>query len=108
MTQRSEANIQRDIMLALSEAGCLVWRNNTGAYTDPRSGAYIRYGVGGKGGADLIGITPAGKFLAVEVTSKTGRTTTEQTNFVCAVLQAGGIAGVCRSADDALDLIKQQ
>lgn len=111
MTQRSsqsEANIQRLIMLALSEAGCLIWRNNTGAYTDPRSGFYIRYGVGGAGGADLLGLTPDGRFLAVEVKSTKGRVSKNQQFFIDAVNKNNGIAGVCRSAQDALDLINKK
>ena len=66
---KREQNIQKLIMLALSEAGCLVWRNNVGSYTTV-DGAFIRYGVGGVGGSDLIGIyKPTGQFLAIEVKS---------------------------------------
>lgn len=108
MTQHSEAFIQKQIMLALSDAGCLVWRNNTGAYKDARSGAFVRYGVGGAGGADLIGMAPDGRFLAVEVKSEKGRPTKLQINYINAVNKQGGIAGICRSAQDALDLINQK
>ena len=102
-----ETDIMRACMLALSEAGCLVWRNNCGSYTDPRSGSFVRYGVGNPGGSDLIGITPCGRFLAVEVKTKTGRLRPEQQRFIDAVIAKGGIAGVARSAEEALDLLRR-
>ena len=101
---KREQNIQKSIMLALSEAGCVVFRNNIGSYTNS-DGYFIRYGVGGVGGSDLIGWTAAGRFLAVEVKSPKGRPTKDQLNFIEAVKLAGGIAGVCYSVQDALDLL---
>lgn len=98
---RSEANILNDCMVALSQAGCLIWRNNVGAWKDP-SGRVIRYGVGGKGGADLLGIAPDGRFLAIETKTAKGRIRPEQLTFITAVQRAGGRAGVARSADDAI------
>lgn len=101
-----ESTIQKQIMLALSDAGCLIWRNNSGAYTDQRSGSFVRYGVGQPGGSDLIGITAAGRFLAVEVKTPKGRPTKQQLQFIEAVRSKGGIAGICRSPEDALQLIR--
>lgn len=100
----SESNLMKAIMLALSEAGCTVWRNQSGAYTDPRSKNFIRYGVG-VGGSDILGIAPNGKFLAVEVKTATGRPTKEQLNFIDVINKRGGIAGIARSVNDALALI---
>lgn len=98
----SEANIQQEIRLALSGAGHLIFRNNIGAYKCPKTGRLIRYGVGDKGGSDLIGITKSGRFLAIEVKSQTGRVRPDQTNFILAIRSKGGYAGVARSAEDAL------
>lgn len=100
---KSEANIQNEIMIALSKAGCLVWRNNVGAWKDP-SGRVIRYGVGGKGGSDLLGVATDGRALAVECKTATGRIRPEQELFIAAVQKAGGRAGVARSVDDALKI----
>lgn len=111
-----ESNIQRLIMLATSEAGSTMFRNNIGAYTTP-DGYRVKYGVGNPGGADLIGITPVtitpdmvgrtvGVFTAIEVKTKTGKPTAQQLNFRRVILENGGIAGITRSADDALALIK--
>ena len=102
---KREQNIQKLIMLALSEAGCLVWRNNVGSYTTV-DGAFIRYGVGGVGGSDLIGIyKPTGQFLAIEVKSPKGKPSAAQLNFIEQVRAAGGIAGIARSPDDAVQLL---
>lgn len=100
-----ESDIMRACMIALSGAGCLVWRNNVGVLPDSQ-GIPVRFGLC-VGSSDLIGITGDGTFLAVEVKSKTGRIRPEQQRFIDAVKSMGGIAGVARSPDDALDLINK-
>lgn len=113
----SEADIQRQIMLALSEADCTIWRQNTGlawvgdavmlANGDVLLKKPRRLHVGlCNGSSDLIGIMPDGRFLAAEVKSKTGRVSIDQERFVEVVKQRGGVAGVCRSVGDALELLK--
>ena len=99
-----ESDIQRLIMLALSEAGCLIWRNNTGVLKNA-AGIPIKFGLC-VGSSDLIGITPAGRFLAVEIKTCKGRATPEQLRFIEAVRARGGIAGIARSPQDALDLLR--
>ena len=100
-----ESDIQRLVMLALSEAGCLIWRNNTGCLKN-QAGIPIKFGLC-VGSSDLIGITPDGEFLAVEIKTPTGRATPEQNRFITAVRSRGGIAGIARSAADALALLAQ-
>jgi len=95
-----EATIQARILMALSEAGCLVWRQDTGAYRAP-SGALVRYGLC-VGSSDIIGLAPDGTFLAVEVKTDTGRSTDAQKRFIAAVQAKGGRAGIARSADEAV------
>jgi len=96
----AETNIMNACMVALSVAGCLVWRNNAGVLKDA-SGRPIRYGLC-VGSADLIGVAPDGKFLAVEVKTATGRTSEAQDRFIAAVLRLGGRAGVARSPEGAV------
>ena len=60
-----------------------------------------------EGSADLIGIAPGGRFLAIEVKTDKGRATIEQQRFINAVLTAGGIAGIVRSPQEAVSLITQ-
>lgn len=98
-----ETDIMRACMLALSEAGCVVWRNNSGCLKDAR-GVPVRFGVGSPGGSDLIGIYK-GRFCAFEVKTPKGKATDAQLNFIAAIIKNGGIAGVVRSPQDALDLL---
>lgn len=112
-----ETKLQRLIMLALSEAGCTVFRNETGVFwagkvihKEPQAVTLgnarpIPCGLA-VGSSDIIGISPNGKFLAAEVKTPKGRVRPEQTKFIEAVIRAGGIAGIVRSVEDALDLIK--
>jgi len=98
-----ESNIQALILLALSNAGCIIFRNNVGCLPD-RTGRPVRYGVGGNGGSDLIGIAPDGKFLAIEVKTALGQPTDAQLNFIQAVQRQGGRAGIARSAAEAVEI----
>lgn len=112
-----ETSIQNAILLALSQAGCTVWRNETaGAWvgkvihkdssgtTTLANARMIKAGLC-TGSSDIIGICPDGRFLAVEVKAGTGRTTDEQARFIAAVRKTGGVAGVARSPADALLLL---
>lgn len=111
-----ETIIQRAIMLALSEAGCIIFRNETaGAWVGKKihqagqqvtlaDARMIRFGLC-IGSSDIIGMTPEGMFLAIEVKTKTGRATKEQLNFIERVIQQGGKAGVARSPDEALRIL---
>ena len=125
-----ESDIQRLVMLALSEAGCTVWRNNVAkawvgdkliwqangnlTIVNPR---VLHAGLC-KGSADLIGIAPVviteqmvgstvGLFLAPEIKADKGSATPEQGCFMDHVRLKGGIAGICRSPQDALALLAQ-
>ena len=105
MTVRSEANVLNDCMIALSAAGCLVWRNNTGALPDRTgSGRIVKFGLC-KGGSDILGLAPDGRFLAVECKAATGRATPDQLRFIDAVNRHGGRAGIARSAQEAVDIV---
>ena len=112
-----ETKLMRLIMVALTQAGCLVFRNETsGAYVgkvihkDARivtlaNAQMMTFGLC-VGSSDIIGIhNPTGRFLAVEVKTKTGRASKEQINFIEQVRAANGIAGIARSVEDALRLI---
>ena len=110
----SEQQIQQHIRLACSTGDTRLFRNNTGTLKD-QNGRPVQFGLA-KGSADLIGwttrtITPdmvgqqVAVFLSIEVKTPTGRIRPEQQQWLDAVQAAGGIAGVARSVDDALDLL---
>lgn len=102
---KSEQNIQSEIMIELSKSGCLIFRNNVGALKDA-FGRLVRYGVGGKGGSDLIGVCPDGKIICVEVKKHGCNPSDDQLRFIEAVRAKGGRAGVARSVEDALRILE--
>lgn len=115
-----ETKLMRLIMVALTQADCLVFRNETaGAYVgrvihkDARivtlqNAMLMTFGLC-VGSSDIIGIhKPTGRFLAVEVKTKTGRASKEQINFIEQVRAANGIAGLARSVQEALDLLPRE
>lgn len=111
-----ETKLMNRILIALSNVGCVVWRNETaGAWVGKvihketnqvtlTNASMMRFGLA-LGSSDIIGIAPCGRFLAIEVKTKTGRPTHQQLGFIEAVRKNGGIAGIARSVQDALDLI---
>lgn len=111
-----ETRIQRNIMIAISQAGHTVWRNETGSFwtgkvihKDNRTvtlanAQMIPCGLC-RGSSDLVGLTSKGIFFAIEVKTPKGRTSKEQDAFLHRVREQGGIAGVARCPQDALDLL---
>ena len=92
-----------DCRVAMSKAGGMVWRNNTGALKDPK-GRLVRFGLC-VGSSDIIGIAPDGVFVAVECKTDRGRVTDQQERFIANVRRQGGRAGVARSADEAVRIM---
>lgn len=98
-----ESQLQDEIRLALGRIpGLALFRNNIGL-ADVH-GRKIRFGVGGPGGADLIGLYN-GRFVAVEIKTPRGKQTEEQQTFQRLVESKGGAYVVLRSVDDALTWI---
>jgi hypothetical protein len=106
----SEYKIQQRIRLACARGPMRLWRNNTGALVD-QQGRFVRFGRC-KGSSDLSGlrsfeITPElvgqriAQFVVLEVNTPQGVLSQEQRAFLRLVTQLGGLAGVCRSADEA-------
>lgn len=104
-----ERELQHEIRLAVgSLPDVCIWRNETGQakHIGPRGRPqHVRYGLC-VGSADLIGVGPGGRFLALEIKTETGRVTPEQTMFLDLVRSKGGIAAVVRSVDEALAVIE--
>lgn len=102
--QDTEAQVLSDCLKALSRAGCLAFRNNTGVLKDT-NGRPVRFGLC-KGSSDIIGVCADGAFLAVECKNAMGQPTNEQVRFIEAVRRKGGRAGIARSADEAVAIAK--
>lgn len=101
-----EGNLSALIQMEATKRGHRLFRNQMGAYTDPKSGQFIRYGVGGKGGSDLIGITRDGLCACIEVKVGKGRPSPEQVKFVEFIRSMGGRAAVVWSVDEAMSALE--
>lgn len=109
----SEAAILARVRIALSKAGALIWRNQCGALPN-RDGRMVQFGVANPGGSDLLGyrsvlIAPhmvgqrVAVFLACEVKAPGGKVSAAQRNFLTAVRDAGGIAILAHSPEEAVE-----
>ena len=99
-----ERNVVAAILLATSDR--VDWmRNPVGlAVTD---GRHIRYGCGGPGGSDLVGVVRStGRAIFCEVKSATGRVRPEQQLFLDRMRASGAIAIVARSVADVLEALR--
>jgi hypothetical protein len=105
----SESDILRAIMSLLKHHPKVAshWRINSGTFAERnRDGStrYIRANTA-RGMSDIMGVLRDGRTLAIEVKSRTGRMRPGQEEFLQTIRQAGGVAGVCRSVDDAVRLL---
>ena len=114
-------------ILALSRGNVRLFRNNTGVgwagklvgkegrHTVIADARPLRAGLV-VGSSDIIGWTSVvitaemvgmklAVFTAIEVKTKQGRATDEQSNFIRNVLAAGGFAGVARNEQEARNIV---
>ena len=100
-----EHAIQNEIRKAVSPY-CIIFRINVGE-GKTKDGRYFSTGVP-KGFSDLFGVRKSdGKAVFIEVKTKTGRVSKVQKNFIEQMKKSGAVAGICRSAEDAVNLIKK-
>lgn len=88
-----ENKIQKEILGYLNANGIFCWRNNSNAQRG-RSNGYMT------GQGDIIGITPDGFFLSIEIKTRTGKVSQAQKDFIAEINERGGVAFVARSVDD--------
>jgi len=101
---KSEHKIQNEIRIALS-AYCTIFRINVVRGRTP-DGRFVSSGVP-VGFSDLFGVRKSdGKAVFIEVKTQRGKPTREQMHFLEMMRNSGAVAGICRSAEDALNLIK--
>lgn len=100
----AEHKIQNEIRIALADS-CILFRMNVGTgYTV--DGRYFNTGVP-KGFSDLFGFRKSdGRAVFIEVKTAKGKPSAEQVKFLETMRKSGAIAGVCRSAEDAVKLIQ--
>ena len=114
---KSEAQIMKEIEIAVSAHGHRVFRVNVGEgylYREQPTQETLefenkraRWFKSGppQGYSDLSGVCyPSGRALFIEVKTPTGKPTKQQCVFLLAMLAAGANAGIARSAEEALDI----
>jgi hypothetical protein len=92
-----EGSIKKSILSFLELNGIFCWNNPTGA-VQIKPGRFMRFGK--VGSADIVGILPGGRFLAVEVKTDKGRLSDEQAEFIADIRRLGGLAVIARSTLD--------
>jgi len=97
-----EIAVQNLVCGYLRRLGIFFWKNDSVGIFDPRTQRYRRNNSPFKikGVADILGILPSGRFLAIELKSERGRCTPEQTAFLSQIKASGGVAFVARSIKD--------
>ena len=111
-----ETTLQQEIRLALGQLPDLrMFRNQVGQLPDMRTGRPVQFGLA-KGSSDLIGFKTIevtsdmvgqklAVFTSIEVKTAKGKLTPMQHNWLSCVNKAGGITGVARSVQDAIQII---
>ena len=103
LVQIKEIDIQNSIRLALS-GKCVIFRANVGVFSTA-DGRTVSTGLP-KGFSDLFGYRKSDcKAVFIEVKTAKGKVRPQQEQFLNAMKNYGAIAGVCRSAEEALKLI---
>jgi hypothetical protein len=107
--QPSEAEILRAIVQLLKRHPrvAMSWRQNSGTFQERNRDGSVRYirANTARGMSDIMGTLKDGRTLAIEVKSRTGRMRPGQEEFLQQIRAAGGVAGVCRSVEDAQKLL---
>ena len=93
-----ENNLTKEIMAYLTVKQIYHWRNNTG-----RRGT-VSYGFAGS--ADILGLLPSGRFLAIEVKSPTGMQNVSQMIFESHINSNKGLYILARDLKDVERFIK--
>ena len=97
-----ETKLQNQIKIALSKAGCIVFRSNVGVFYTP-DGRMVHIGVDGH--SDLYGHSQDGKAFYIEVKTPLGKASEKQLNFIKQMRKTGANAGIARSVADALQIV---
>ncbi len=101
----TEHEIQNQIRIETAPYATL-FRVNVGSGF-AKDGRYFNTGVP-KGFSDLFGVRKSdGRAVFIEVKTPKGRPSEKQINFINQMKKHGAIAGICRSAEEAIKLITE-
>lgn len=100
---KNEAAIQTEILDFLESKGFLVMKFHNGAYKV--KGGFIRARASSKGIPDIIGMTPDGRFVGVEVKVPGEHPTDEQSQILRRINNSGGVGILATSVDDVVRVL---
>lgn len=93
----AESEVLKNCLEFLKANNIFCWRNNTGAIQ--KGGRWIKFGYNGS--SDILGITPDGRFLAVECKKENGGLLSDtQKEFIDKINNSGGVAFVANSLEN--------
>jgi hypothetical protein len=104
-----ETRLVKACLDVLQIKGCIVWRQNQGMmrYEYKGKAGVVPFTRGVKGISDIIGLTPSGRFLAVEAKVGKNTTTPEQAAFIARVNRAGGLGLVVYSVTELIQRLDE-
>lgn len=98
-----ERQIQTDIMDYLKSKGFIMLKFNNGTHS--AHGSKIATKKSSRGVADLLGVSPDGRFTAVETKRPGGKPTIAQIAFVEEVKKRGGIGLITDNLEDVKKIL---
>jgi len=102
--RKEETDLQTNIRLALSKAGCTIFRANVGLFYT-KDGRLVRTGLP-KGFSDTFGtIDGTGQSFYIEIKTPVGKASKEQKQFIAQMQLIGAKAGFARTVEDALNIV---
>lgn len=105
MIKETEQQIQKAILDYLKLKRYVVFKHrNVGIYKKSTN-SYIPLSFGEIGISDIIGCSPEGKFVAIEVKKHGGVATEAQKDFLKRIEQNGGISLLAYSIDDVMNVL---
>lgn len=102
-----EAEIQGAILQYLQRTRLVFWRQNLGAVLRTKGGRTIKTPNPMAGFPDIAGVTPSGKFWAMEVKSKDGTLSALQKEWLKTLSDSGVAVRVVYSIDEAIAFVKE-
>lgn len=104
-----EKDIENFILNYLNSKNIFCWKNQSVGIFDPKRKIYRKsnnnFHINGV--ADILGVMPNGKILAIEVKSRSGKLSQAQKTFLLNVKKQGGVAFVARSISKVMFELKE-
>jgi hypothetical protein len=94
--QKQETAVVREILEYLARRGIMAWRCQSGIVRVKRGWMHLAP----KGTADIVGVLPGGRFLAVEVKTDDGDLEPSQVEWWARIIAAGALYVLARGIED--------